>query len=350
MAASTATIACDIDFDRPGKQVSCLRLDHSDNEHAFGIVPIPIAVIAGGRGPTVLLTAGNHGDEYEGQAILRRLIQETAPQDINGRLIILPALNAPAVMAGTRVSPLDGLNLNRCFPGEDGGEPTRAIAHYVSKILLPMSDAGLDLHSGGSTSEYLPCSFLCTHSDPDLMAHVMALAMAFGAPYAYVVDGASGATGLDPVAHARGVPLISTELAGGGSLDLRALQVGRDGVRRVLRHLGVLVSDGRVAEPEPPRFLRAGGGKDQVTAPISGLFEPYCSLGEKVEEGDPAGAVHALEEPERAPVELQFTRPGIILSRRVPARVQAGDHVYQVAREVRRDEILREIKASQENP
>jgi hypothetical protein len=47
MAASTATIACDIDFDRPGKQVSCLRLDHSDNEHAFGIVPIPIAVIAG---------------------------------------------------------------------------------------------------------------------------------------------------------------------------------------------------------------------------------------------------------------------------------------------------------------
>ncbi|MDX1575652.1 MAG: succinylglutamate desuccinylase/aspartoacylase family protein [Kiloniellales bacterium] len=348
MAASTATIACDLDFDRPGKQVSHLRLDHSDNVHAFGFVPIPIAVIAGGKGPTVLLTAGNHGDEYEGQVILRRLIQETVAEDLNGRLIVLPALNAPAVLAGTRVSPLDGLNLNRCFPGEDGGAPTRAIAHYVSNVLLPMSDAGLDLHSGGSASEYLPCSFLCTHPDPDLMAHVMALAMAFGAPYAYVVDGASGSTGLDPTAHGRGVPLISTELAGGASLDLRALQVGRDGVRRVLSQLGVLEGD-RV-EAEPPRFLRAGGATDRVTAPISGLFEPYCRLGEEVEEGDPAGAVHALEEPQRAPVELRFARSGVVVARRVPARVLAGDHVYQVAQEVTRDQILAEIKRSQEKP
>jgi predicted deacylase len=50
--------------------------------------------------------------------------------------------------------------------------------------------------------------------------------------------------------------------------------------------------------------------------------------------------VHSLEEPERAPVELHFTRSGIIVSRRVPARVKPGDFVFQVAREITRDELL----------
>ncbi len=85
-------------------------------------------------------------------------------------------------------------------------------------------------------------------------------------------------------------------------------------------------------------------------APMSGLFEPYCRLGEEVREGDPAGAVHAMEEPQRPPVELHFERSGVILSRRVPARVLAGDYVYQLAPEVTRDEILAEIKAAQAKP
>jgi hypothetical protein len=343
MAALTTAITCDIDFERPGKQVSRLRLDHSDNEHAFGVIPIPIAVIANGTGPTVMLSAGNHGDEYEGQVILRRLIHEISPESIEGRLIILPALNTPAVMAGTRVSPLDGLNLNRCFPGEADGAPTQAIAHYVDSVLLPMCDAGIDLHSGGTTGEYLPCSFLCTHPDRALMARMLDLAEAFGAPTAFVVEGTAWSTGFDPAAQRRGVAFISTELAGGAALDRRALQIGRDGVLGVLRHLGVLAEGGGPAQPAPLRFLMAGDEGDRVMATVSGVFEPYCALGEEVREGDPAGAVHSLEEPERVPVDLHFARAGIIVSRRVPARVKPGDYVFQVAREITRDELLPRI-------
>ena len=340
MAVSTRAIACDIDFDRAGKQVSCLRLDHSDNEHAFGFVPIPIAVIAGGKGPTVLLTAGNHGDEYEGQVILRRLIQETRPDSVNGRLIILPALNAPAVAAGTRVSPLDGLNLNRCFPGAADGAPTETIAHFVDSVLLPMCDAGIDLHSGGTTGEVLPCTFLCSHPDRALMARMLDMVEAFGAPDVYVVEGSDWSTGFDTVAQRRGVAFFSTELAGGASLDREALRIGREGVRGVLRHLGVLDGEARAGATPSPRFLKAGDERDSVTAPISGVFEPFCDLGAQVSEGDPAGAVHSLEEPERVPVKLHFTRSGVVVVRRVPARVKPGDHVYHVAREVARDELL----------
>ena len=74
MANETGGIFCDIDIEAPGRQVASRRLDHSDDKHAYGIIPIPITVPAGGAGPTALLTAGNHGDEYEGQIILRKLI------------------------------------------------------------------------------------------------------------------------------------------------------------------------------------------------------------------------------------------------------------------------------------
>ena len=63
---SDGPIEYDISLDAPEKRVSTLRLVYSDNANAYSIIPIPIAVIANGNGPTVLLAAGNHGNEYEG--------------------------------------------------------------------------------------------------------------------------------------------------------------------------------------------------------------------------------------------------------------------------------------------
>jgi predicted deacylase len=333
MGLDEGEITCDIDFDRPGRQVSFLRLAHSDNVHAYGAIPVPIAVIKNGEGPTVLLTGGTHGDEYEGQVIVGRLIREIEPEAVKGRIILLPSLNYPAAKAGWRVSPLDGLNLNRSFPGDASGPPTRAIAHFVDSVLLPRCDAGIDLHSGGTLGEYLPCTFLCRHPDRDLMARMRAMVEAFAAPWVYVVEGASAPTGLDPVAQRRGVAFISTELAGGASIDRVALGIGLEGTRRMLAHLGVLPAAGK-KPPGPLRWLRAVDHRDNVVSPVAGIFEPCCALGDEVGEGQPAGWVHCLEDPGRASTELVFERGGIVVSRRVPARVERGDYVFQVAEEI----------------
>ncbi len=338
MALNEGEIFCDIDFDRPGRQVSFLRLAHSDDRHAFGAVPIPIAVIKNGSGPTVLLTGGNHGDEYEGQVIAGRLIREIDPEAVSGRIILLPSLNYPAALAGRRVSPLDGLNLNRSVPGDSEGAPTRAIAHFVDSVLLPLADAGIDLHSGGTLGQYLPCTFLCTHPDRDLMARMRAMIEAFAAPYAYVVEGSSAPTGLDPAAQRRGVAFISTELAGGASIDREALRIGLEGVRGILAHLGVLPAADQ-APRGPTRWLKAVDERDNVVSPVSGIFEPRHGLGEAVAEGQPAGWVHSLEDPGRASTELVFERGGIVVCRRVPARVERGDYVFQVATEIDADDL-----------
>lgn len=153
---TVSRINSSIDFDKPGKQVSYLAVPESSNESAYGTVTIPIAVINNGEGPTLLLTGGVHGDEYEAPVALIKLIRQLKTEELQGRLIIIPSLNLPAAMAGQRCSPIDGLNLNRVFPGKRDGTITEMIAHYVCEVLLPMTDVVFDIHSGGNTLEYIP--------------------------------------------------------------------------------------------------------------------------------------------------------------------------------------------------
>ncbi|MCB2042915.1 MAG: succinylglutamate desuccinylase/aspartoacylase family protein, partial [Rhodoferax sp.] len=121
MASDPSLIFTNVDYNAQGKQVDWLYLPHSVTRSAYGALAIPIAVIRNGDGPTVFLMSGNHGDEYEGQITLAKLIRELEPEQVRGRIIILPAANLPAAMAGTRVSPIDQGNLNRAFPGDPQG-------------------------------------------------------------------------------------------------------------------------------------------------------------------------------------------------------------------------------------
>ncbi|MFZ4533955.1 MAG: hypothetical protein ACOYOJ_19355, partial [Alsobacter sp.] len=98
--------ACSIDLDAPGKRIGHLRLSWSDDVHAYGVIPVPIAVIKGGSGPSALVTAGVHGDEYEGLVIARRLVAELDPAEVPGRIIVMPGVNWPAVEARARTSPI----------------------------------------------------------------------------------------------------------------------------------------------------------------------------------------------------------------------------------------------------
>ena len=160
MPRSQSRLASEIDFDRDGKQHGFIRLPYSVHRSAYGWIPIPVASLKNGDGPRVLLMAGNHGDEYEGQVALGKLIRSLEPADMRGRIIILPSANFPAAMAGMRTSPLDEGNLNRSFPGDPYGGPTEQIADYIESVLLPQCDFVFDFHSGGSSLTYVPSALL----------------------------------------------------------------------------------------------------------------------------------------------------------------------------------------------
>ena len=134
--SAVSRLSADIDLDGEGKATGFLRVPHSVHRSAYGWIPIPIVRIKNGNGPRVVMQAGNHGDEWEGQIGLGNLIRALEPRNIQGRLIILPSANFPAAMAGTRTSPIDEGNLNRSFPGDPEGTITQQIAHWIEHALL----------------------------------------------------------------------------------------------------------------------------------------------------------------------------------------------------------------------
>ena len=325
-----STARTTIDFDRNGKQIGFVDIPHSPHEDAWGATRIPLAVIKNGTGPTAILQAGNHGDEYEGPITLGEMIRELDPSEVSGRLIFLPAINTPAVLAGRRTSPVDGLNLNRTFPGDEAGTITQQISAYVSNVVMPLGDAYLDLHSGGSSLNILPSAIIEPASDPELRKKNIAAVLAFDAPLTVVIDNLGEPRTSTATAVRKGLITIGTEMAGSGTVSLDALAICRKGVRNVLSHLGIL--EGTSTPPTKPNgILRIPGHDGYVLATTDGVFEPFHPLGTMVSAGQPAGRIHKLGDPSREPEAVFYGADGMVYGRRQPGRVVTGNCCVTVA-------------------
>ena len=282
----------DIDFERDGKQVDHVFIPHSVNRSAYGNVAIPIVVLKRGAGPTILLTAGNHGDEFEGQIVACRIARRLEAADIRGRLIIIPGLNFPAAQNGTRVSPLDSGNLNRAFPGDPKGTVTQQIAYYLHTVLMPMADIVVDLHSGGSSLDYLPTAFTNLSGERNIDSAAIAAMRAFGAPMCMVFKDDGDTRRAFSSAHQNECIYLSTELGGTGCVNVDNSSFSYAGTVRVLKHFGLLTGDTvlqpiRNAQRDP---LRAGARIAPTSdATVAGIFEPSFKLGDEVRAGALAG-------------------------------------------------------------
>ena len=328
-----STARTTIDFNRHGKQIGFVDIPHSPHEDAWGATRVPLAVITNGTGPTVILMGGNHGDEYEGPITLGELIRDLDPAQINGRIIFLPALNTPAVLAGRRTSPVDGLNLNRTFPGDEAGTITQQISAYVSDVIMPLGDALVDLHSGGSSLNILPSAIIEPSVDPELRRKNIAAVLAFDAPLTVVIDNLGEPRTSTATAVRKGLITVGTEMAGAGTVSLDALAICRRGVRNVLSHLGVLPSAGSPVSAKPDGILRIPGHDGYVLATTNGVFEPFHPLGTRVSIRQAAGRIHDLGDPSREPEILHYAADGIVYGRRQLGRVVVGNCCVIVASE-----------------
>ena len=102
------------------------------------------------------MTAGIHGDEYEGPAAVRSLIRTVLPDMVIGEVALAPVANPTAFTAGTRTNPEDGKNLARTFPGNPHGSPTDRLAAALWSELIVGGQYLIDLHSGGIEYDFLP--------------------------------------------------------------------------------------------------------------------------------------------------------------------------------------------------
>ena len=315
-------IVADVPFDDDGVHHGFLRMPYSRDDSAWGSVLIPITVVRNGDGPTALLTGANHGDEYEGPVALQALALELKPEEIRGRVIIVPFMNAPAFRAGTRTSPIDRGNLNRSFPGRADGTPTQKIADYFASTLAPMADFVLDFHSGGRTLDFLP--FAAAHRlDAKVQEEACIAAMrAFNAPYSMVLLEIDNVGMFDTTVEALGKVFVSTELGGGGTATARSIAVARKGVRNFLIHAGIHKGDPETAASVD---LDMPDGDCFVFAEHDGLIEPLADLGATVEKGGEIARIWPVARTGVAPVVYRARRGGILTARHFPGLVKSGD-------------------------
>ena len=265
----------------------------------------------------------------KGPIVLGELIRDLTPEEITGRLIIMPAANAPAVAAGRRTSPVDGLNFNRTFPGDPIGSIMQQITAFVSDQIFPLGDAFIDLHSGGSSLDIIPSAIVEPASDPEHHRRNVAAAFAFSAPLTVVIDNLGDPRTSTATSIRAGLTTVGTEMGGGGTVSLEALKICRRGVHNVIAHLGILP---RLPHVETPRrLLTIPGPTGYVFAGSDGVFESLHPLGKEVKKGEEAGCVHFLTDPARSPELLRFAADGILYGRRQPGRVVTGNCCLVVA-------------------
>lgn len=336
-------ITTQIDLGRKGKQQGYLQVPYSHNLGGWANVMIPMTVIAHGSGPSVLVLGGNHGDEYQGQVAIMKLAHSISVEDVQGRLILIPSLNFPAALAATRLSPIDGMNLNRAFPGDAQGSVTSQIAHYLTNELFPISDAVIDIHSGGRSMEFVPCSHMHVVSDRVQRQAMLDAMLAWNTDFCFLYTDIAG-SGLLPVeAENQGKTVVTTELGGGEAIPASVHRIAHDGLVNVLRHLGALsgTSQSRKSLGLPPTILtQALESKNYLLAPESGIFEVCVELGDMVTADQLIGRIHFLERPDRQPIEILAPKPGYLICMRSPCKTQQGDCVAVIGEQVSVESVM----------
>ena len=323
-------ISTEINFEQDGIQHGFLKVPYSSNTSAWGSVMIPICQLKNGNGPTALFTGANHGDEYEGPTALFDLANRQQIDDIQGRVIIIPAMNYPAFVSQDRVSPIDDINLNRSFPGKADGTVTQIIADYFSRTLVPMADLVLDMHSGGKTLDCLPFAASHVLDDKHQENQCEAAAKAFGAPYLLKMFELDADGMYDTQVESMGKTFVTTELGGGGGSTPYTIGIAKRGVRNLLIHAGLI--NGQVApNPSPTVNLDMPDDRCFLCSYHYGLVEPCVGLGEQVNAGDLVAKIHHIDRT-GSPAEYYYAkRDGMVIIKHAPSIINIGDNLLVIA-------------------
>lgn len=248
-------------------------------------VQLPIFLINGVHsGPTLAVTAGIHGAEYASVEAALRLGRSLDPGQLHGQVIVAPIANPSAFAARSiYITPADGKNLNRQFPGLAQGTFTQVLAHWLFTEIIAKGDAYVDLHGGDMIEALVPFVLHYRSDDASVNEASARLAHAFG--IRYILQGSTpGSTYV--AASKAGIPAVLAEAGGQGVWNEETVGILSNGLSRVLAQLGMLDSPlapvEEVVELDRWAWLRAD---------VDGVFYPAVDVGATVVTGQNLGRV-----------------------------------------------------------
>ncbi|HTL43496.1 MAG TPA: succinylglutamate desuccinylase/aspartoacylase family protein [Vicinamibacterales bacterium] len=246
---------------------------------------LPMWLVNGASdGPTLVVSAGVHAAEYASIAAALELGRSLDAHHLHGRVVVVPVMNLASFTARSiYVSPLDGKNLNRVFPGDPAGTASQQLAHWVFHHIIARADYYIDLHGGDLIEALVPFTIFFRSGTARVDDASLELARTFAIPY-IVSSETAGAT--FSAASKAGVPSILAEAGGQGIWTREHVSQLTTGIQRVLRHLNMI--DGPAPAPLPStvieHFLWLRSEHD-------GCWYPAVGVGAEVRKGEDLGQV-----------------------------------------------------------
>jgi predicted deacylase len=328
-----------IDFDKPGKHHYQVAF-HLDSGWGYSLVPL--TVINGTRSahesqqtPGLAAFGGTHGNEWEGQVAVKQLCQELDPGQIRGLVLLMPQLSQSACAANQRVSPLDGVNMNRAFPGNPRGTISYRIAHFVKSHIFPRVRVVVDIHAGGREGGFALCTSFHPVPDPAQFDEIRRVSALFDTPFMLIYSSQMASGLLTDEAEAEGKIAIGGEFGFGESVNRRGVLHAVAGVQNVLRHYGMLSGDTSridLDRTHPPLLVDARDLEDYIPCPQDGVWQPLVDLGEEVGEGQLVGRLHSFSDHSATPSEIRAHRDGFLIMMCGTAQCRQGTTLFVIAR------------------
>jgi len=250
--------------------------------HSRNPVEVPVIINRSKKpGPTVLITAGIHGDEVNGVEIVRQIIAKGINRPKIGTIICIPVINIFGFIHMDREFP-DGRDLNRAFPGSKSGSLASRVAYKLIKEVVPHADLILDYHTGGSDRFNSPQIRISDHDKT-----LDDLATVFGAPFILYTKNIKKS--FRSTCYKLGVPFLLYEGGKSFNIDPVITNTGVNGCKRILGHLGMLQSKFKVSKPKKQAIIISGS--KWLRAKHSGMFKASVALNSWVEKDDLIGNI-----------------------------------------------------------
>jgi predicted deacylase len=280
-------------------------------------------------GPVLLLNGATHGDEYEGPVVLHEWVRSWRPADLRGTVVAIPVLSEASFLNGRYVSPLDGKNLARVFPGKPAGSPTERLAHLFRETFVRHADYYVDIHSAGAAYEILPWVGYFTREEGPVLAAQRTMARCFDRYWCWGAPFLPGRT--ISAAYEFDVPAIYLEGQGRGDVSASDRAALNRGIGRLLVALGFV--PGRV-RLKPHRFTREGHDAQehyldfQHASPCDGTLMEIVKAGARLKRGDRVGVVQPLDGGAARTVRAE--RAGTVIFARRHRYLRKGDGLVTI--------------------
>ncbi|NOG59680.1 MAG: succinylglutamate desuccinylase/aspartoacylase family protein [Proteobacteria bacterium] len=229
-------------------------------------------------GPTLCLIAAIHGDELNGIEIVRRVVRNLDPMEVNGTVIGVPIVNIFGFTGNTRYLP-DRRDLNRYFPGNPDGSAASRIADRFFTQIINHCEYVVDFHTGSFKRNNLPQlrADMNVEKVREFVGHFGSVA---------VLHKSGHGKSLRAAATREGIPTVAFEMGQTGSLQEEYVESGIKTIDILIRNLNILKRFRLWFEPQPVYY-----GSRWVRVNSGGILISKVEIGSKVEKHDILGHI-----------------------------------------------------------